>query len=140
VFFSNIQAMSLTKHLPVTVIILVVLLISCKKDETIYQAHFWTSRDTATVKMDIYINDVKKGPVQFLPVTPEYCEDSAFKTLTAIPLKTGPYIFKAMDQKGNTRFSGNIEIMKGGSVIVKDIHGGINICSIDNNLFFGISD
>ncbi len=127
------------KYLLIPVIVLLVVFSSCKKDNTIYQTYFWTTEDTASVKMNIYINDKNSGVIHYFSTAPECCDDSIFKTLTPVPLKVGTYDFKAKDSQGNTRFSSRIEIMKGGSVMTDHKNGQLDIYGFDDNLAFGIS-
>lgn len=128
------------KYLLIPGIILMIIFSSCKKeDNTVYQTYFWTNVDTALIKMDIYINDKNSGAVQYLSKIPECCEDSVYKTLISVPLKVGTYDFKAKDMEENTRFSAQVEIMKGGSVSANHVYGKLDIYGFDDNLAFGIS-
>ena len=113
---------------------------SCKKeDNTIYQTRFWTTEDTASVKMDIYIDGTKRGVVHYLAEVPECCDDSIYKVFDPIPLNAGIYEFRAKDKQGNTRFVAKVEIKNSGSVSANYPNGKLDIYNSDDNLAFGIS-
>jgi len=123
-------------------VITILFFASCKKDNTIYRSYFWTSMDSSTVKMDIYIDGEYKEAVQYLSETPGFNasnNDSLLKTMTPVLLPVGTYNFEAKDTSGVIKYSSTVKIKNGGSVICKSIKGDkMDIYGDEGYLLFGI--
>jgi hypothetical protein len=69
----------------------------CQKDDTVFDCYFYTTNDTSTTTLSLYVDDVLKGELPMLADHPE-CGDSILANALHLQLTAGKYEFVARDQ------------------------------------------
>lgn len=91
-----------------TAALAVLLLTQCSKDETMYNAHFWTSNDTSQVRLSLYIDNVYKGELPYLTSAPGCSSEGPL----SFPMESGKHDIVAKDAQGNIRSSGTVKMKR----------------------------
>jgi len=71
----------------------------CRKNDTLFNAYFWTSVDTTQSRLSLFVDGEPKGPLPYLENEPS-CGDVHALALT---LRSGKYRIEARDEHGTVR-------------------------------------
>jgi hypothetical protein len=126
-----------THFLTLTAVLLIsFFLTQCKKDNTIYNVYFYTSKDTTEVRLSLFIDDKYKGEIPYLSQKPTYDNDSLKHLAFSLTLSSGKYNMTAKDASGNVK-SEQIVKFKNNSSSVRGKSGGSEITGKDNCMIVG---
>lgn len=84
------------------------LLTHCSKDRTVLNAHFCSGKDTAEVKLSLFIDGTYKGELPYLAGMPG-CNSEGMLSLS---LEPGAHELTAKDSQGKVRSSGTVKIKR----------------------------
>lgn len=84
----------------------VLLFMSCGKGKTIYNAHFWTSKDTSEVRLSLFIDDEYKGELPYLEQEPGCGSENTL----SFPVEEGKHSIVAKNVQGVIKSSGTARI------------------------------
>ena len=87
-------------------ILTVLLFMSCGKSKTTYNAHFWTSKDTSEVRLDLFIDDEYKGKLPYLEQEPGCGSENAL----SFTVEEGKHTIVAKNMQGAIKSSGTVRI------------------------------
>ena len=91
------------KAITFSLIIVVLLLSNCKKDNTDYPTYFYMKVPSNDGKFALYINNTYKGDLPNLNISAINFNDSLKLKAILIYLKAGKYKIEAKDIEGNTK-------------------------------------
>jgi hypothetical protein len=119
-------------------LLLIITLVSCKKDNTNFNSYFWTSNEIDENELSLFINDELKGAIPFLKDSPT-CENDASKSKALnLNLKAGEYKIAAKDKQGNVKVASTIKVTSN-SLSSKAGIGGTETSSKNECLIVGLN-
>lgn len=91
---------------------------SCKKDRTLFNAHFYVSDTLQTEKLSLYINGELQGDLPSM-VRPNQqglhnCNNLSLDSVLNFKLPAGKYRIQARNEAGETVISGTMKFAKNG--------------------------
>ncbi len=130
--------MKRTRFLTLTAVSLIsFFLTQCKKDDTVYNVYFYTSKDTTEVRLSLFIDDKYKGEIPYLSQKPTYDNDSLKHLAFSLTLTSGKYNITAKDASGIVK-SEQIVKIKNNSTSVRGKIGGQELTGKDNCIIVGL--
>lgn len=130
--------MKKTHFLTLTVVLLILFFLTqCKKDETVYNVFFYTSKDTTEIRLSLFIDDKYKGEIPYMSQKPTFDNDSLKQRAFSLTLASGKYNMTAKDASGNVK-SEQIVKIKNNSSSVRSKTGGQELTSKENCVIVGL--
>jgi len=127
-----------THSLTLTAILAISLFLTqCKKDDTVYNVYFYTSKDTTVVQLALYIDDKYKGIIPYISQKPTYDNDSLKNLAFSLTLSSGKYNIKTKNAYDMV-MSEQILKIKNNSTSVRGKSGGSEITGKDNCFIVGL--
>lgn len=99
----------LGKHC-VLVALMILTFSHCKKEETVYQAYFYTLESPDEARLFLFVNGQAKGELPFIRHYAGFTADSIKLNSLKLTLSSGKHKLEAKDQNGQIRSSGRIRL------------------------------
>ena len=112
------------------------LLNQCKKDYSVFDVYFWTSKTEIDGTLTLYIDDINKGILPYSALKPECANDTSLSNLLYVHLSAGKYKIEAKDENGVLKIKGTMKykentrassVTKGGMSIVGNGDGNCDV-------------
>ena len=130
--------MKKTHFLTLTAVSLIAFFLTqCKKDDTIYNVYFYTSKYPTEVRLLLFIDDKYKGEIPYMSQKPTFDNDSLKQCAFLLTLSSGKYNMTAKDASGNVK-SEQIVKIKNNSTSVRSKTGGQELAVKDNCVIVGL--
>lgn len=110
----------------------------CKKDETIYQAYFYTLESPDEARLFLFVDEESKGELPFIQHYAGFTADSIKSHALKLPLSSGKHKLEAKDQNGQVRSSGSIRVSSN-KLSSSGKVGGQELIMENNELRVGLS-
>lgn len=139
--FTTLKKKSIMKTFSKQFVLLTLMILvfsQCKKDDTVYQAYFYSLESPDEAKLFLFIDEESKGELPFVQHGAGVTTDSIKKYALKLQISAGKYQLETKDQNGQIRSSGKIRVSKNKLSSSGGI-GGQEIIMENNELRVGFS-
>ncbi len=132
--------MKSTFKLLLTMFTAILLLTNCKKNDSNYNAYFYTSMSSSETQLSLFIDDEYRGEIPYMIVKPNCDNDVLKQQALFVNMKGGKHKLVAKNNLGIVMSSGMVKVSKNklSSSSGKDGRGGQDISSEGECLIVGL--